>query len=273
MSYSTSQLVTNNDLFDAPEHAPQTQHIERIQHQFGCTWEVATMAYSGFSLYIPHCWVGTKTRPDGTLKGEGLVYGVMRNLGLGFLTKTTETSKAINITLRKGEDGKRDHQSCLIHFDRIFTRGDENAGNIAILEHLVGGKTNERTGRDVYNHLEIIYQEAGPNRYDSSKDDPARFWKVFLWRPAPERDAEPVTPTSPPKSKVKFTLVKAKDYSLPNSADPVTKTVHFPTLAEALLDGPIQRSNAESPPGSPSFEERQLAEDGFAKVGKGGKAK
>ena len=271
MSYN-HELVTNADLFDAPEHSPQTQHIERIQRQFGCDWNVAKLAYSGFSLYIPHLWVGTKTHPDGTLKGEGLVYGVMRNLGLGFLAKTTEQSKAINITFRKGDDRKRDHQSCLIKFDRLFTRGEENAGNIAILEHLMGGKTNERTGRDVYNHLEIIYQEAGPNKR-TGKDDPARFWKVFLWRPVQTRDAKPATPTSPPKSRVKFTLVKAKDNSLPNSADPVTKTVDFPTLAEALLDEPIQRSNAVSPPGSPSFEEQQLAEEGFATVGKGGKAK
>ena len=149
MSYTNTynrELVTSADLIDAPE---QSRHVDHIQQKFGCSMEVARMAYTGFSLYIPHMWVGTKTNPDGTLKGQGLVYGVMRNMGLGFLTKTSADTKAINITFRKGEDGKRDHQSCLIKFDRLFTRGDENAGNIAILEHLLGGKTNERTGRDV----------------------------------------------------------------------------------------------------------------------------
>lgn len=263
---ANNELVTYADLQDGP-----SDFILRIQQQHGCSMEVARMAYEGFSLYIPHLWVGTKTHPDGTLKGEGLVYGVMRNLGLGFLTKTTEGKKAINITFRKGENGKRDHQSCKIHFDRLFTRGEENAGNIAILEHLLGGKTNERTGRDVYNHLEVIYQEAGPNRY-TGNDDPARFWKVFLWRPAPETAEKPASPAAPASPRVRFTLVTASDNSLPNSAAPVTRRVHFPTPAEAMVRGPIQRSNAESPPGSPSFEEQQLAEEGFTTVGRGGGA-
>ena len=254
MSSSNHELVTYADLQDGP-----LEHIDRIQQIFGCSMEAARMAYYGFELYIPHMWVGTKTHPDGRLKGEGLVYGVMRNLGLGFLTKTTEGKKAINITLRKGENGKRDHQSCKIHFDRLFTRGEENAGNIAILEHLLGGKTNERTGRDVYNHLEVIYQEAGPNRY-TGNDDPARFWKVFLWRPAPETE-KPASP-APASPRVRFTLVTARDNSLPNSAAPVTRRVHFPTPAESVTPP------ATAP--APSFEEQQLAEDGFTTVGRGG---
>tara|TARA_Y100000748_G_scaffold12683_1_gene10387 strand:- start:88 stop:864 length:777 start_codon:yes stop_codon:yes gene_type:complete len=252
---ANNELVTYADLQDGP-----SDFILRIQQQHGCSMEVARLAYGGFTLYIPHLWVGTKTHPDGTLKGEGLVYGVMRNLGLGFLTKTTEAAKAINITLRKGENGKRDHQSCKIHFDRLFTRGEENAGNIAILEHLLGGKTNERTGRDVYNHLEIIYQEAGPNRY-TGNDDPARFWKVFLWRPAPETVEKPASP-APASPRVRFTLVTASDNSLPNSAAPVTRRVHFPTPAESVTPP------ATAP--APSFEEQQLAEDGFTTVGRGG---
>lgn len=269
MSSSTAANASNG---------PNDAHINRIQQQHGCSWEVAQMAYDGFSLYIPHLWVGTKTHDDGRLKGEGLVYGVMRNLGLGFLTKSQVNydgpmKKAINITLRKGENGKRDHQSCLINFDRLFSRGEENAGNIAILEHLTGGKTNERTGQDVFNHLEIIYQDAGPNRH-TGKDEPARFWKVFLWREMPEREAKPATPTSPPKSKVKFSLVKAKDTSLPPAAAAGGKMVHFPTMDEvfAAEQAPARamRSDTEAAPSSPSFEEQQLAEEGYETVGKGG---
>jgi hypothetical protein len=229
MSYANRDanrsLVTSADLYDAPEHS---EHIDRIQRQHGCSMEVARLAYEGFTLYIPHMWVGTKTRDDGTLKGEGLIYGVMRNLGIGVLSKTTETTKAINITHRTGSDGKRDHQSCQIKFDRLFTRGEENAGNIAILEHLLGGKTNERTGRDVYNHLEVIYQEpltASESR--SGRDEPARFWKVYLWQPMTEQEAKPATPTSAPKTK--FTLVKAEDTSLTNIADPASEAAPHPT--------------------------------------------
>ena len=290
MSYtnrdSNRSIVTAADLYDAPDHSA---HIDRIQHQHGCSMEVARLAYEGFTLYIPHMWVGTKTREDGSLKGEGLIYGVMRNLGIGFLSKTTETTKAINMTHRKGSDGKRDHQSCQIKFDRLFTRGEENAGNIAILEHLLGGKTNERTGRDVYNHLEVIYQEpltASESR--SGRDEPARFWKVYLWQPMTEQEAKPATPTSAPKTK--FTLVKAKDTSLTNVTG--GKKVHFPeTEKEKKLR---QQTNYEclssNPPKTPppyteeekvalvaslgggvsDFEKQQLAEEGFETVGKGG---
>ena len=264
MSYNR-ELVTNADLLDAPERSEQ---VERIQRQFGCTWEQASIAQNGFTLYIPHL---------GPVRQNGgkFIYFIMKNLGLGFLRKTTGEGaakiEAIEIINRVGGNGKRDYQSCKIHFAFLFTKGDENAGNIGILQHLMEGKTNERTGQDVYNHLEVIYQDAGPNRYDSSKQDPARFWKVLLWRPGPERDTKPATPATP--AKVKFTLVKAKDTSLTNGVVPVTEKVHFPSLTEAMVGEPIQRSNAVSPPGSPSFEDLQLAEEGFAKVGKGGKAK
>lgn len=257
------ELVTYADLQDGPE-----DFILRIQQQHGCSMEVAEMAYHGFTLYIPHL---------GPVRQNGgrFIYFIMKNLGLGFLRKAPPPAcyweEAIEIINRVGENGKRDYQSCKIHFDRLFTRGDENAGNIAIIQHLLGGTTNERTGEDVYNHLEVIYQEAGPNRHDSSKQDPARFWKVLLWRPGPERDTKPATPATP--AKVKFTLVKAKDPSLTNSVVQVTEKVHFPSLTEAMVGEPIQRSNAVSTPGSPSFEDLQLAEEGFAKVGKGGKAK
>lgn len=228
MSLNTNTNANTNAGF-IDDGMKTVREIERIQQDFGCAQDIAEMAYKGFSLYIPHLWVGTKTHPDGTLKGEGLVYGVMKNLGLGFLTKTTADKKAINITLRKGQNGKHDHQSCLIKFDRLFIRGEENAGNIAILEHLCNGTTNERTGQDLYNHLEVIYQEAGPNKY-TGKDEPARFWKVFLWRHKPEKiDSVPSTDALP---KVKFSLVKATDPSLSNSADPITKKVHFNVNSE-----------------------------------------
>jgi len=296
MSYtnrdSNRSLVTSADLYDAPDHS---EHIDRIQRQHGCSMEVARLAYEGFTLYIPHMWVGTKRRDvpdqfgDYPLKGEGLIYGVMRNLGIGFLSKTTETTKAINIIHRTGSAGKRDHQSCQIKFDRLFTRGEENAGNIAILEHLLGGKTNERTGRDVYNHLEVIYQEALPaSESRSGRDEPARFWKVYLWQPMTEQEAKPATPTSAPKTK--FTLVKAKDTSLTNVTG--GKKVHFPEtekekkLRQQTHHECLQSNPPKTPPpyteeekvalaaslggGVSDFEKQQLAEEGFETVGKGG---
>ena len=229
MSSSTNyqrQHVTNADLFDAPE---QSSHIDRIQQQFGCSMEAAQMAYDGFNLYIPHCWVGTKTRDDGSLKGECLVYGVMRNLGLGFLTKSTDGKKAINIKLIQGRHGNKDHQSCLIKFDRLFTRGEENAGNIAILEHLLKDPI-QNNGKTIHNHLQVEYQDAGPNRY-TGKEEPARFWKVYLWRDQPVMAPAPATAVSPRSPKVKFSLVSASDAS-PRP----------------------DRSNAVSPPGSPAPE-------------------
>ena len=270
-SHSTTNMSSSN------QTSINADHISRIQQNFGCTWEVAQMAYEGFTLYIPHMWVGTKTHDDGRLKGEGLVYGVMRNLGIGFLTKSTDTTKAINITLREGRDGKRPHQSCVIKFDRLFTRGEENGGNIAVLEHLLA-PPQKANGRDVFNHLEVIYQEAGPSKWPPHADQPARFWKVFLWRPKPEQaEAKPASP----KSRVKFSLVKAKPSSA-NSAAASTKRVSFPTpllpassrpedhpaWSSRPEDHPAQRSNANEPE-SPSYEAIINAEEGGgAAVGK-----
>ena len=160
MSSSNNELVTYADLQDGHE-----DHIVRLQQIFGCSRKAAELAYNGFALYIPHLWVGTKTRDDGSLKGEGLVYGVMRNLGLGFLTKTTEGKKAINIKLVPGRHGNKDHQSCLIKFDRLFTRGEENSGNIAILEHLLKDPV-QSGGKTIHNHLQVEYQDL-PDRTDT----------------------------------------------------------------------------------------------------------
>jgi hypothetical protein len=289
---ANQELVTNADLMDDTVYT--RDHINRIQLKFGCSWKAAELAYMGFSLYIPHLWVGTKTHDDGRLKGEGLVYGVMRNLGLGFLIKSStdadgKPQKAINITLREGRDGGRPFQSCLIKFDRLFTRGEENAGNIAVLEHLLAPpKTTD--GRDTFNHLEVIYQEAGPSKYPPHTEAPARFWKVFLWRPMPEREAIPASPTSPPKTKTTFTLVKAKTGGTPKKAPPPLKQsvvteaggvgtpyteTEMADLASSLKADkeartkPIFIDSAQAAPAQ-SFEEKQLAEEGFETVGKGG---
>ena len=135
---------------------------------------MASSSTSGpFRLYIPHLapWIPEK-----------MVYAVIRNWGLGFLTKTGEDQegnsvRAVTLIKRQGRDGKRDFQSAVISFDYPFTRGPENAGNAAILEHLHGGE--EIDGQYRANHVEVVYQEAGAN--PKFPDDPARYWKVFLY--------------------------------------------------------------------------------------------
>ena len=133
---------------------------------------------NAFRLYIPHLapWIPEK-----------MVYAVLRNWGLGFLTKTGEDAagnptRAITLIKRPGRDGKRDFQSAIISFDRLFTRGAENAGNEAILQHLQGGEDVQLADGTMTfkaNHVEIVYQEAGAN--PRFPDDPARYWKVFLY--------------------------------------------------------------------------------------------
>lgn len=257
MSFSTNfdNTCATGMNADVPE-----DHILRIQQNFGCSRKAAELAYRGFGLYIPHMWVGTKTRDDGSLKGEGLVYGVMRNLGLGFLTKTTEEKKAINIKLVPGRDGGRDHQSCLIKFDRLFTRGPENEGNIAILEHLLKEPV-QTGGKTIHNHLQVEYQPAGKH-YRTGEDEPARFWKVYLWRPQAEKAPAPAAAaaTSP---RVRFSLVNAAARSLTNSAAGVVSSVSF---AEAACGS---RANAVSPPGTPP--PTTTDDDGFQAVGTDGR--
>ena len=256
MSFSTNfdNTCATGMNADVPE-----DHILRIQQNFGCSRKAAELAYYGFGLYIPHLWVGTKTRDDGTLKGEGLVYGVFRNLGLGFLTKTTEEKKAINIKLVPGRDGNKDHQSCLIKFDRLFTRGEENSGNIAILEHLLKDPV-QSGGKTIHNHLKVEYQDAGPNRY-TGKDEPARFWKVYLWRPQAEKAPAPAAAASPRSPRVRFSLVDATAAPSTNSAAGVVSSVSFAAAARG------SRANAVSPPETPP----PADDDGFQTVGDDGR--
>jgi len=216
MSHTTDvnrELVTTVDLYDSCfdwnstlDHIPQWTHINSIKKRFGCSTEAARIAYEGFDLFIPHLWVGTNTRDDGTLKGERFIYGVMRSLGLGFLTKSCSNAdgqahKAINIKL---VDERSKHQSCVIKFDRLFTRGEDDADNIAILEHILKAPVQQQNGKQRHNHIQIEHQPARPNLH-TGEEEPTRFWKVFLSRP----------PT-PPKSKVNFTLVTATSSTKPS---------------------------------------------------------
>lgn len=281
------------------EYSYEDDRIKKIQKRFKCSHKVATMAYKGFSLYIPHLWLGNATKEDGSYKGESLVYGVMRNLDLGFLSKTRYTAisdfdagdsstmlsfskgeefdakhsstfgyltlkrrgnndsgfvpkerveltkKAINITLNKGKDGGRDYHSCRINFDRLFKDSEEQAGNFAILEHLLK-EPIETNGKLVHNHLQVEYQPAGKHRY-TGEDEPARFWKVYLWRDEPSKVEKPVVTIKDDSKKVKFSLVSAT--SKVNSAAGIEKSVSFADAATG------KRANAVSPPGSPDVKE------------------
>ena len=106
---------------------------------------------------------------------ERMVFAVIRNLGLGFLTKShTITNddgeevevKAVTLIPRQGQKGAK-YQTAILSFDYMFTRGPRNIGNNEIIEHL----------DEPANSLDVIYQEAGYNKH-SGRDEPARFWTM-----------------------------------------------------------------------------------------------
>jgi hypothetical protein len=201
---------------------------------------------AAFQLYIPHL---------GKHIPERMVYAVLRNMGLGFLSKQRRDengeqsgAKAVTLIPRSGRGGSRDFQSAIVSFDRLFTRGEDNAGNQAILDHLRGGTVvNEGTAQERYvgNDIQIVYQEAGAN--EREPDAPARFWKAFLYRPEHQRELTEAKPKAAARPRVVFGTPKSA------SGGSKVKAVKFsgPALAQSASEPP--KSPAYSPE-SPSYE-------------------
>jgi hypothetical protein len=218
---------------------------------------------AAFQLYIPHL---------GKHIPEKMVYAVLRNMGLGFLSKqrrdhtTGELSgaKAVTLIPRAGRNGKPDFQSAIISFDRLFTRGEDNAGNQAILDHLQGGvELNSGTpkARFVGNDIQIVYQEAGANPREP--DAPARYWKAYLYRPEHQRElaasAKSDTSAKPKRPRLVFGTAKA------GTGGSKVKAVKFsggPVLTRSnSADGDAPKSPAYSPE-SPSYEPTSPSPEG-----------
>jgi hypothetical protein len=108
---------------------------------------------------------------------EKMLFSVMRQTGIGMMKRTG----AIELTKHAGADGGYPFQSAKIHFDFLFTRGDQRDKNIQILDHLLHG------GEDA--HFQVVYQAARHNT-KTGKDEPDRFWKIKAWREG-QRSASP----------------------------------------------------------------------------------
>ena len=122
--------------------------------------EVPEWATRPFTLYISY------------LHGhvpEKMIFSVLRQAGLGMMCK----QNAIELTTHKPRDGGHDFQSAKIHFDFLFTRGDDGERNLQVLDRLLHG------GED--SHFQVVYQTARTNE-KTGKPDPDRFWKVKAWK-------------------------------------------------------------------------------------------
>lgn len=226
---------------------------------------------AAFQLYIPHL---------GKHIPERMVYAVLRNMGLGFLSKqqrdreTGELSgaKAVTLIPRAGRDGKPDFQSAIISFDRLFTRGEDNAGNQAILDHLRGGtmlNPDTEKARYVGNDIQIVYQEAGANQREP--DAPARYWKAYLYRPEHQRElaaahASGGGSAKPKRPRVVFGTPKA------GTGGSKVKAVKFsggPALTRSnSADGDAPKSPAYSPE-SPAYAPTSPSPEGGGAVPEG----
>lgn len=230
-----------------------------------------------FQLYIPHL---------GRNIPERMVYAVLRNMGLGYMSKQTrdETgkmvgAKAVTLIERSGRGGKPDFKSAIVSFDRLFTRGEDNAGNQQILDHLGGGtmiNPGTELARYVGNDIQIVYQEAGEDKRDP--EAPARYWKAYLYRPEHQRELSVSTKSSGGRSgrpRVVFgtpqtgaggSRVKAVKFSGPETGgSSKVKAVKVSGPAPT----PAPPSEPAYSPESPSYEPTQLDSPGVGAAPEG----
>jgi hypothetical protein len=149
------------------------EHYEQAPQQ-----ELPEWAGNPFTLYISYLHAHVPVR---------MLFSVLRQTGLGMMRR----QGAIELTKHEPrEQGGYPFQSAKIHFDFLFTRGDDGERNLQTLEHLLHG------GDDA--HFQVVYQTARKNP-KTGKDDPERFWKVKAWR---EHGLRSVSPADSPSVKI-----------------------------------------------------------------------
>lgn len=116
---------------------------------------------------------------------EKMLFSVIRQTGLGMMRR----NGAIELTKHDARDGGYPFQSAKIHFDFLFTRGEQRDQNLQVLDHLLHG------GDDA--HFQVVYQAARFNP-KTGKDEPDRFWKVKAWR----EGMRSVSPAGAPSLKI-----------------------------------------------------------------------
>ena len=149
------------------------EHYEQAPQQ-----EVPEWAGNPFTLYISYLHAHVPER---------MLFSVLRQTGLGMMRR----QGAIELTKHEPrEQGGYPFQSAKIHFDFLFTRGDDGDRNLQTLAHLLHG------GDDA--HFQVVYQTARKNP-KTGKDEPDRFWKVKAWR---EHGLRSVSPAESPAVKI-----------------------------------------------------------------------
>ena len=109
-----------------------------------------------------------------------MIFSVLRQTGLGMIAKGDD---AIEMEERVPRNGGHPYNQVTIHFDFLFTRGEDGERNINVLDHILHG------GPDA--HFQVVYQQARVNKY-TGKEEPDRYWKVQSYRenrdtPSPAR--------------------------------------------------------------------------------------
>ena len=125
---------------------------------------------------------------------EKMLFSVLRQTGIGMMRRK---GKAIEITEHPGTDGRHAFKSAKIHFDFLFTRGDQRDGNIQILDHLLHGGdgahikvaiTPKQTPEQVAARRKCTIEDLPEKIRDEG--EPERFWQVKVWREG-QRSASP----------------------------------------------------------------------------------
>lgn len=156
-------------------NSPPEDYEEHEQQQ---QVEVPEWASNPFTLYISYLHAHVPER---------MLFSVLRQTGLGMMRR----DGAIELTKHEPrEKGGYPFQSAKIHFDFLFTRGDDGVRNLQTLDHLLHG------GDDA--HFQVVYQTARRNP-KTGKDEPDRFWKVKAWR---EHGLRSVSPAESPAVKI-----------------------------------------------------------------------
>ena len=213
------------------------EHYEQAPQQ-----ELPEWAGNPFTLYISYLHAHVPER---------MLFSVLRQTGLGMMRR----EGAIELTKHEPrEQGGYPFQSAKIHFDFLFTRGDDGDRNLQTLEHLLHG------GDDA--HFQVVYQTARKNP-KTGKDEPDRFWKVKAWR---EHGLRSVSPADSPAVKISLhggsvgpkdakstprtpQVVKSKDgWSTVQSGPSSAKSVSAPVVKSEQKVGGGFAALAESEP-------------------------
>jgi len=177
---------------------------------------------------------------------DKMIFAVFRDYGLGMMRK----DQPIELTLYEPDNGTSyPFQSAKIHFDYLFTRGENVERNLGIMQSLIQQE-----------NIQIVYQKERINTM-TGVNEPERYWKIKLWS---DRCVEPKQSTS---TNSNIMVINVPDVA----PDAVPKEISFTEAEMDEIDAELEKMNIQPQPSRMEFidaateflMESQIREEGF----------